>query len=91
MNVGIIGAGSIAGTLSQTMAKMNDVNLYAVASRSIDKAKAFAKEFGAKKAYSDYESLCCDPDVDLIYIATPHSFHAQSPEYLYKQLENLSC
>ena len=52
MNVGILGAGQIAGTLAKTMAEMKTVKLYAVASRSLEKAEAFAKEHKAEKAFS---------------------------------------
>ncbi len=80
MNVGIIGAGRIAGTLARTMAEMKTVKLYAVASRSLEKAKAFAKEHKAEKPYGSYEELAKDPKVDLVYIATPHSHHAEQAE-----------
>ena len=51
------------------------VEAYAVASRSMDKAEKFAKEYGFGRAYGSYEELAKDPAVDLIYIATPHSEH----------------
>ena len=51
------------------------VECYAVASRNLEKADAFAKEYGFKKAYGSYEKLASDSAVDLIYIATPHSHH----------------
>ena len=78
MNVGIIGAGRIAAVLAETMKEMKNVNLYAIASRSMEKASDFAKRFGAKKAYSSYEELVKDSEVDLVYIATPHNFHYSS-------------
>lgn len=80
MNVGIIGAGRIAGTLAQTMAGMKTVKLYAVGARSLERAQAFAKEYKAEKAYGSYEELVRDPAVDLVYIATPHSHHAEHAE-----------
>lgn len=80
MNVGILGAGRIAGTLAQTMAGMKTVKLYAIAARSIERAQTFAKEYKAEKAYGSYEELVSDPAVDLVYIATPHSHHAEHAE-----------
>ena len=80
MNVGIIGAGRIAGTLAQTMAGMKTVKLYAVGARSLERAQAFAKKYKAEKAYGSYEELVRDPAVDLVYIATPHSHHAEHAE-----------
>ena len=49
--------------------------LYAVASRNAEKAQDFGLEFGAEKCYHNYQALCEDPQVDIVYIATPHSFH----------------
>lgn len=80
MNVGIIGAGSIARALAYTMNNMDGINFYAVASRSFDRAESFAKEFSAQKAYGSYLELLADPCVDLVYIATPHSNHAEIAE-----------
>ncbi len=75
MNVGIMGAGSIACTVSRTLGKMKEVTCYAVASRDKSKAEAFAREHGFSKAYGSYEEMLCDPEVELVYIATPHSHH----------------
>lgn len=91
MNVGIIGAGTIAGTLATTMAQMETVNLYAVASRSLEKAQNFAGRFGAKKAYGSYEALAADPAVDLVYIATPHSHHAEHAELCIAHKKPVLC
>ena len=52
MNIGFIGAGRIANTLASTMARMEDVNLYAVAARDLDRAQAFAAQYGFDKAYN---------------------------------------
>ena len=53
------------------------VELYAVASRDEDKAIRFAREHGVRRAYGSYEELLADPAVELVYIATPHSHHAE--------------
>ncbi|MCM1104588.1 MAG: Gfo/Idh/MocA family oxidoreductase [Clostridium sp.] len=71
----VMGAGNIARTMARTMAAMPDVECYAVASRDPKRAKAFAEQFGFEKAYGSYEELVCDAEVELIYIATPHSHH----------------
>ena len=73
--IGIIGCGHIACKMADTLRHMPDVISYAVASRSQEKANDFAREWGFEKAYSPYEALASDPEVDLIYIATPHSLH----------------
>lgn len=75
--VGIMGAGKIAGTVADTLNKLDAFEPYAVASRDIDKANKFADEYNIEKRYGSYEELINDPDVELIYIATPHSHHAE--------------
>ena len=73
--VGIIGAGHIAEKMAWTVSQMEEAENYGVASRDLGKAQAFAEKYGFKKAYGSYEELADDPDVELIYVATPHSFH----------------
>ena len=73
--LGIIGAGWIAEKMAAALAPLEDYCVYAIASRSIEKAEAFAKEWNVPKAYGSYEEMVADPDVDLVYIATPHSHH----------------
>ena len=75
MRVGILGAGGIAEVMAKTISRMKDVECYAVASRNMDKASAFAKEWGCEKAYGSYEEMLGDEKVDLVYIAVPHSHH----------------
>lgn len=75
--VGIIGAGWIAHKMAAALAPLEDYCVYAIASRSQEKADAFAAQWNIEKSYDSYEALVCDPDVDLVYIATPHSHHYQ--------------
>ena len=75
MKLGVLGAGGIAASTAPTMAALQEVECYAVASRSYEKAEAFAKKFGFTKAYGSYEEMLRDPEVELVYIATPHSHH----------------
>lgn len=77
-NIGIMGSGNIAGVMAETIKKMKNVKLYAVASRTKVKAEVFAGKYGCKKAYGSYEELAADKKVDLIYIATPHSEHFEN-------------
>ena len=72
---GIIGAGWIAGKMAQALAPLQDIEVHAIASRSIEKAKKFAQLHNIPKAYGSYEEMVVDPDIDLVYIATPHSHH----------------
>ena len=73
--IGIIGAGWIAEKMAQALAPIKDIEVYAIASRSIQKAESFAKEYNIPKAYGSYAEMVTDPQVDLVYIATPHSHH----------------
>lgn len=75
MNIAVLGAGNIAGVVSKTLSKMPEVTCYAVASRSLDKARAFAGEHGFLKAYGSYDEMLSDEKVELVYVATPHSHH----------------
>ncbi len=75
LNVAIMGTGSIACKMAETLGKMRNVKCYAVASRTKERAEVFAKEYGFKKAYASYEELVQDESVELVYIATPHSEH----------------
>ena len=81
MKIGILGAGGIARSMCATLRGMKaagrPVELYAVASRDIDKAVRFAREQGVKRAYGSYEAMLADPAVELVYVATPHSHHGE--------------
>ena len=72
---GFIGLGSIARRFGNGFAYAPNAEIYAVASRSQAKADAFGAEFGATKCYGSYEALVNDPDVDVVYVGTPHNYH----------------
>ena len=91
MKVGILGAGNIARKMAATVNGMNGVTLGAVASRSMEKAKAFAEEFSAEKNYDSYEALAADSDIDLIYVATPHSHHYEHALLCLNAGRNVLC
>lgn len=75
-NVAILGAGNIAGSMATALKAIPEtVCMYAVASRSLEKAEAFKDKWGFQKAYGSYEELAADSNIDLIYVATPHSEH----------------
>ncbi len=77
MKMGILGAGGIAGVMATTVAGMDEAENYAIASRDLEKARAFADKYGVAKAYGSYEDMLDDPEVELVYVALPHSHHHQ--------------
>ncbi len=75
---GIIGAGHIAEKFATALNSLKDTELTAIASRSIDKAYEFSERYHVRKAYGSYEELVKDSDIDVIYIATPHTEHRKN-------------
>src|SRR4051794_21139805 len=73
---GILSTGRIAHTFARALRRSQRGRLLAVASRSAESAERFAAEH-ACKAHASYQSLLADPDLDAVYIATPHSSHAR--------------
>ncbi len=73
---GIIGTGKIARTFARALSQSESGELVAVASRSLDAAVAFAAELGPSRAHGSYEALLGDSEVEVVYISTPHPFHA---------------
>ncbi len=72
---GILGAGRIAAKFCEALSFVQGSEVYAVASRDIQNAKAYAAKYNATRAYDTYDDLIKDENVDIIYIATPHPFH----------------
>lgn len=77
-NWAILGCGKIANKFAEDLNQTEGANLYAAASRSMDRAEAFANTFGADKAFGSYEDMLNDTGVDIVYIATPHKFHKEN-------------
>ena len=77
-----LGCGVIANELAQALASRGQT-LYSVANRTHAKAEAFAEKYGIEKVYDQIDDVFADPDVDIIYISTPHNTHIQ---YLRKAL-----
>jgi predicted dehydrogenase len=74
---GILGAGGIAATMTTALLEGTRQHVVAVGSRSHDRARAFAGRFGVAGAHGTYEDLVADPEVDAVYVATPHSEHRE--------------
>jgi predicted dehydrogenase len=75
---GILGTGNIATSFAKGVVTMDDAELAAVGSRKQATADAYGDRFGVARRYASYEELVHDPDLDVIYIATPHSLHLEN-------------
>ncbi|GKU81944.1 Gfo/Idh/MocA family protein [Niallia sp. NCCP-28] len=84
LNWAILGPGAIAADFAQALNEVNGT-VYAVGSRTLEKAEQFAKTHQVEKAFGSYEEMLQDKNIDVVYISTPHSNHY---EYILKSLEN---
>lgn len=96
IKVAILGAGGIAHAMALTLNRMADdprytnlVEPYAVAARDGERAADFARQYGLPVSYGSYEEMLADPEVDLVYIATPHSLHAEQGEQCLRAGKNI--
>jgi len=88
---GILGCGRIAHKFAQDLLTIPTAKLSAVASRSFEKSILFGKEYNSVSCYGSYEELCLDNNVDVIYIATPHSFHFEHTMLCLNHSKSVLC
>ena len=88
---GIIGLGNIAHQFAKDLALVDKAQLTGVASRSIEKAQEFAYRYNCPNAYGDYSELLKDPDIDIVYVATPHDSHAEWSIAAMKHKKHVLC
>lgn len=89
---GILSTGTIAKKFAATLSQLTDCGkAVAVASRSQETADQFAGEYSIAKAYGNYTDLVSDPDIDVIYIATPHSHHFANAKLCLEHGKNVLC
>lgn len=91
MKMAILGAGGIANTMARTITKMDNVEAYAVAARDLGRAQEFAAKYGFTNAYGSYDEMLADPQVELVYIAVPHSLHCQWSKAALNAGKNVLC
>jgi predicted dehydrogenase len=75
---GILSTGHISHRFAEALQMLPEAEIQAVGSRNEVSAEKFAREFGIRKAYGSYEALAEDPEVDVVYIGTPHSLHLEN-------------
>jgi len=92
MRFAILGCGGIAVKMAETIIRMKeDVELYAVSSRDKEKAETFAKKYNVEKAYGSYDEMLQDDNIDLVYIALPHSHHCEWTKAALNAGRNVLC
>jgi predicted dehydrogenase len=91
INWGIIAPGRIAHKFAHDLQLAEGARLHAVASRSLERARAFAGQYGAHHAYGSYEEILACPDLDVVYIASPHTEHCAHTLMCLKQKIPVLC
>lgn len=87
---GMIGLGEIAHQFAQSF-QSDKAELIAVGSRTLQKAYEFSEAYGISKAYGSYEELAYDPEIDIVYLATPNSYHKENMMMLLKAGKHILC
>lgn len=91
MKIGFLAAGNIAQTMADTIGHMDSVEAYAVAARDVKRAEEFAQKNGFAKAYGSYEGMVKDSEVELVYIASPHSHHYEHIKLCLEHGKHVLC
>jgi predicted dehydrogenase len=88
---GIISTGHISAKFAEALELLPEAELTAVASRTIEKATEFAEKYKVSKAHSSYQELADDPDIDVVYIGTPHTFHLDNSVMCMRKGKSVLC
>ena len=88
---GILSTGHISGRFAEALSLLPDAEISAVASRNAETAKKFAEKHGVLNAYGSYSALAEDPEVDVVYIGTPHSFHLENSVMCMRAGKSVLC
>ena len=87
---GILGCGTIANEMAATFQKMGH-EIYGVANRTPEKAEKFADKYGVKHVFETYEEMLADENIDIIYVATPHSMHYENMKQAVNAGKHIEC
>lgn len=90
-NWGILAPGNIAGKFADELKNIPEARVAAVASRDLQRAREFAENYGIERSYGSYGELVADPDIDIIYIASPHTFHAEQAQLCLRHKKAVLC
>jgi len=88
---GILAPGKMSAKFTKGLELLENAELYAVGSRNSERAHLFASEYGFKKSYGSYEELASDPDLEIVYIASPHSHHHEHTMICLRNGKNVIC
>lgn len=88
---GILAPGKMSAKFTRGIKLLENAELYSVGSRDLRRAKQFADEFGFKKYYGSYEELAADPEVEIVYVASPHSHHYEHTLLCLRNGKNVIC
>ncbi|MFB6987615.1 MULTISPECIES: Gfo/Idh/MocA family protein [unclassified Streptomyces] len=88
---GVLATGGIAATFTEDLQAMPDAEVVAVASRTDASAQAFAQRFGIPRAYGSWAALAADEEVDVVYVATPHSAHREAAALCLEAGKHVLC
>ncbi|MFB7187569.1 Gfo/Idh/MocA family protein [Streptomyces sp. NPDC056178] len=88
---GVLATGGIAATFTEDLRAMPDAEVVAVASRTDASAQAFAQRFGIPRAYGSWAALAADEEVDVVYVATPHSAHREAAALCLEAGKHVLC
>ena len=91
VRLGILGPGRIVQNVMRDLPMAEHIVIQAVASRSLERAREAAKRYGAPLAFGSYEELAESRDVDLVYVATPHNFHAEQAILMMEHGKHVIC
>lgn len=91
INWGIIGLGNIANKFANDLKLYANARLYGVASKDLEKAKRFSQKYNSVKYYNSYKELVKNPEIDVIYIATPHTFHFKNTMMCLREGKSVLC
>ncbi len=88
---GIIGPGKIADKFAFDLQHSKNAVIHAVASRDIEKAKRFSHKYNTARYYDSYEALAKDPEINIVYVATPHAFHFENTMLCLRNAKAVLC